>query len=112
MSAQPVILLVDDREDDVMLVRRAFEKARMDLAIQVVRDGEEAISYISGEGKFSNRDEFPLPWLILLDLKMPKVDGFEVLQWVRQESGWKSLVVVVLTSSDQMRDVNRAYALG
>jgi len=77
-----------------------------------VRDGEEAVVYLSGIGKYSNRSEFPLPWLVLLDLKMPRMDGFEVLRWIRQESACKSLTVVVLTSSEQIRDVNRAYSLG
>lgn len=112
MVKQPLILLVEDREDDVLLIRRAFERAKVDSALQVVPDGTEAIAYLSGEGIFSNRAEFPLPWLVLLDLKMPKVDGFEVLQWIRGREGLHSLVVVVLTSSEQMKDVNRAYALG
>src|SRR5213595_3330720 len=103
MTEQPLILLVEDREDDVIFIRTAFERAKIQTAIQVVRDGEEAISYLSGTGKYSNRAEYPLPWLVLLDLKMPKVDGFEVLKWIRQESGCKALIVVVLTSSEQIR---------
>ncbi len=90
-----VVLLVEDREDDILLIRRAFDKAGLSNPVQVVRDGEEAIEYLSGIGKYSSRGEYPLPDLILLDLKMPKLDGFQVL-----------------TSSDQLRDVNRAYQLG
>jgi CheY-like chemotaxis protein len=112
MADQPLILLVEDREDDAFLIRKAFERTQVHAAIQVVRDGEEAISYLSGVGRYRNRAEYPLPWLVLLDLKMPRVDGFEVLKWIRQESDCKSLVVVVLTSSEQMRDVETAYALG
>jgi CheY-like chemotaxis protein len=78
----------------------------------VVRDGEDAMSYLSGEGKFSNRAEYPLPDLILLDLKMPRIDGFEVLRWIRRQPGFASIRIVVLTSSDAIPDVNQAYALG
>jgi CheY-like chemotaxis protein len=112
MPDQPLILLVEDRGDDILLIQRAFERAKIETAMQVVRDGEETISYLSGIGKYSNRAEYPLPWLILLDLKMPRMDGFEVLKWIRQQPGCQSLIVVVLTSSEQMRDVNTAYALG
>jgi CheY-like chemotaxis protein len=108
----PLILLVEDREDDIVVVHKAFEKTRIQTPVQVVRDGEEAIAYLAGSGKYSNRAEYPLPWLLLLDLKMPRVDGFEVIKWIRKQSGLKSLVVVVLTSSPLMKDVNDAYALG
>jgi len=87
MADLAVILLAEDREDDVLLIQRAFERARITTTLHVVRDGEEAIAYLSGSGKYSNRDEYPLPWLVLMDLKMPRVDGFEVLKWVRKEPG-------------------------
>jgi len=112
MPDQAVILLVEDREDDVFLIRKAFERAGLSNPVQVVRDGEQAISYLAGERKFSNRAEYPLPWLILLDLKMPRVDGFEVLRWIRKQPGFNRIVVIVLTSSEEIRDVNRAYQLG
>jgi CheY-like chemotaxis protein len=112
MSDQATILLAEDREDDVLLIRKVFERAGLDNPLQVVHDGEQAIEYLAGAGKFSNRAEYALPWLILLDLKMPKVDGFEVLRWVRQQPGLSSTILVVLTSSEQLRDVNLAYQLG
>jgi len=112
MSESAVILIVEDREDDILVMRRAFEKALVTNPVQVVRDGEEAISYLSGEGKFANRAEYPLPALVILDLKLPKVDGFEVLIWIRRQEGIRGLPVIVLTSSNQIRDVNRAYSLG
>src|SRR5258705_4711509 len=112
MPDQAVILLAEDREDDIALIRKAFARAYVLNPLQVVRDGEEAIAYLSGEGKYSNRAEFPLPDLLLLDLKMPRVDGFEVLQWIREQPSLSSLRIVVLTSSNQLRDVNRAYQLG
>jgi CheY-like chemotaxis protein len=80
--------------------------------IYVVPDGEEAIWYLKGEGKFSNRAEYPVPDLLLLDLKMPIMDGFEVLRWVRQQPHLAGLRVLVLTSSDSLQDVNLAYKLG
>src|SRR2546428_9867920 len=112
MPDQAVILLAEDREDDILLIRKAFQEAFINNPLQVVRDGEEAIAYLSGEGKYSNRAEYPLPELMLLDLKMPGTDGFDVLKWMRQQPGLQALRVVVLTSSDQMRDVNAAYQLG
>ena len=112
MSDNAVILIVEDREDDIILMRRAFEKASLINPIQIVRNGEEAVAYLGGEGKFANRAEYPLPSLVLLDLKLPGMDGFEVLSWIRRQEGICGLPVVVLTSSSQIRDVNRAYALG
>jgi CheY-like chemotaxis protein len=112
MSDQAVILLAEDREDDILLIRRAFAQGKVFNPLQVVRDGDETISYLAGIGKYQNRAEYPLPDLLLLDLKMPRVDGFEVLKWVRQQPELAALRVVVLTSSDSIRDVNAAYHLG
>ena len=109
---EPLILLVEDREDDVLMLRRSFQKAGISNPIQIVRDGEEAISYLAGTERFSDRVEFPLPELILLDLKMPRVDGFEVLQWIRSQRNFSGIRVVVLSSSDSIQDVNLAYKLG
>jgi CheY-like chemotaxis protein len=112
MSERAVILLAEDREDDILLIRHAFSKANILNPLYVVRDGEETILYLKGEGKFANRAEYPLPDLLLLDLKMPGVDGFEVLKWVRSQPGMSALRILVLTSSDAIRDVNEAYHLG
>jgi CheY-like chemotaxis protein len=112
MYDHAVILVVEDRDDDILLIRRAFEKARLSNPLHFVRDGEEAVIYLRGEGIYSSRAEHPLPDLILLDLKLPKMDGFELLKWIREQPGIRALPVVVLTSSDQIRDVNRAYQLG
>jgi CheY-like chemotaxis protein len=112
MRDQGVVLLVEDREDDVVLIWRGLLRGKVQNPIMVVGDGEEAIAYLRGEGKFANREEFPLPTLVLLDLKLPKIDGFEVLQWIRAQQGLRAMRVIVLTSSQDLRDVNRAYELG
>lgn len=112
MLDRNVILLAEDDEDHILLVRRAFNKAAFLNPLQVVHDGEEAIQYLKGEGPYANRAEYPLPTLLLLDLKMPKKNGFEVLEWIRSKPALCALRVVVLTSSEEIHDVNRAYQLG
>jgi CheY-like chemotaxis protein len=112
MSEEAIFLLVEDDDNDASLIRRAFVKGNILNPLQVVRNGEQAIEYLSGAGRFANRVEYPLPALVLLDLKMPGIDGFEVMRWIRQQPGLKALRVVVLTSSDDIRDVNQAYQLG
>jgi CheY-like chemotaxis protein len=112
MSEHAVILLAEDDEDHVILIKRAFAQADLRNPLYVVWNGQEAIEYLHGTGKYSNRDEYPLPDLLLLDLKMPRVDGFQVLAWIREQPELKALRTLVLTSSDDLRDVNRAYQLG
>jgi CheY-like chemotaxis protein len=112
MPERALILLAEDDEDYVHLIRQSFAQANILNPLHVVENGEEAIWYLKGVGKYSNRDEYPLPELLLLDLKMPRVNGFEVLKWVRQEPSLACLRVLVLTSSDEIRDVNQAYQLG
>jgi CheY-like chemotaxis protein len=107
-----LILVAEDREDDQLLIRRAFERAQLVNPLRIVNDGEEAIAYLKGEGQFSDRTKYPLPELLLLDLKMPRKNGFEVLEWVRSQPDLKVLPVVVLTSSEDVYDVSRAYQLG
>lgn len=106
------ILLVEDSRDDALLIQRAFRKANLANSLQLVRDGDEAIAYLNGDPPFSDRRQFPLPVLMLLDLKLPRRSGLEVLEWVRQGGGLKRLPVVVLTSSRENVDINRAYDLG
>jgi CheY-like chemotaxis protein len=112
MINNQIILLAEDDPNDVTLLQRAFQKAGLRDNLKVVRDGEQAIDYLIGKGPYSNRDRYPLPFLLLLDLKMPGTDGFEVLQWVRAEAELKRLLIVVLTSSNLQADVDRAYELG
>jgi CheY-like chemotaxis protein len=112
MPEHGVILLAEDEEDYVVLIKHAFDQANISNPLHVVWNGQEVVSYLKGEGKYFNRDEFPLPDLLLLDLKMPRMNGFEVLKWLRGQPGFAALRVLVLTSSDRIRDVNEAYQLG
>jgi len=113
MTDKPyTILLVEDDPNDVLLIQRAFRKSDVANPIQVVGDGEEAIAYLSGRGPYADRERYPLPVLLLLDLKLPRKSGFEVLEWLRQQPGLKRLPVAVLTSSAETPDINRAYDLG
>src|SRR5688572_28888531 len=107
-----LILIAEDNEDHVYLLRRALHKGAVLNPVFVVNDGEEAIAYLKGEGKFADRYEYPLPTLLLLDLKMPRKSGFEVLEWIRNQPGLRRLRVVVHATSDDPADVNRAYELG
>ncbi len=106
------VLLAEDDPDDVLLAQIAFEKARLANPLMVVRDGEEAIAYLKGEGIYSDREKYPLPILLLLDLKMPKLTGFQVLEWLQTQPQLSQLPVAIMTSSDFDPDVNRAYELG
>jgi CheY-like chemotaxis protein len=112
MPDRAVILLAEDREDDILLIRKAFERGFISNPFYVVRNGDEVIAYLQGVKQYANRSEYPLPHLLLLDLKMPGTDGFQVLEWIRGQSTLSSLRVVVLTSSENIRDVNKAYHLG
>jgi CheY-like chemotaxis protein len=112
MLQNQYILMAEDDPNDVLLIQRAFGKAGLKDALKIVRDGEQAIAYLSGSGAYADRERHPLPYLLLLDLKMPGTDGFEVLQWLRGEPDLRRLLVVVLTSSNLQADVDRAYELG
>ncbi|HYV26194.1 MAG TPA: response regulator [Candidatus Eisenbacteria bacterium] len=106
------ILLAEDNDDHVVLIRRAFGKANLLNPLQVVNDGQQAIAYLTGEGIYADRTRYPFPALLLLDLKMPNVDGFGVLKWLRDQKHFPALRVVVLTTSDRIFDMQRAYELG
>lgn len=105
------ILQVDDDPNDVFLLRHAMKKIGMENFIQVASDGQQAIDYLQGAGKFADRTKFPLPSLVLLDLKLPYVMGLDVLKWIRQQPGTPQ-VVVVLTASAEDADIATAYRLG
>jgi len=107
-----VILLAEDDDDDILLIELAFKEAQIPNRLQVVRDGEEAIAYLTGEGQYANRVEYPLPTLLLLDMKMPRKNGFEVLQWIRSEPTLRALRVIVLTTCTEPAKAREAYLLG
>lgn len=109
---RPVILLVDDNPHDVVLIRLAFRRVGIIDTIHLVKDGVEAMRYIRGEGAYSDRHQFPVPTLVLLDLKMPQTSGFDVLQWIREQTELSNVVVVVMSGSRDDTDIERAYALG
>ena len=111
VSSQP-ILLVEDEENDVMLLQRAFRRSGMVNPLQVVRHGDDAVAYLEGSGEYADRVKYPLPVLVLLDLKLPRRTGLEVLEWVKGQTGVKKIPIIVLTSSKNDDDVNRAYELG
>jgi CheY-like chemotaxis protein len=106
------ILLVEDEENDVFFLKHAFEEVGIPNPLQVAEDGQEALDYLSGHGEYADRERFPLPCLILLDLKLPRVMGFEVLKWIREQPALKALVVIILTSSCLQPDIEKAYELG
>lgn len=110
---QFTVLLVEDDLNDIFLVKRAFKKARIQNPLQVVTDGLEAIDYLRGEGRYSDRHAHPLPKLIVMDIKMPRKTGFEVLEWVKGQSHLlRRIPVIVVSSSENATDINHAYELG
>lgn len=106
------ILLTEDNSDDVFFFQTAFKKAGTTGVLHAVSDGMEAMAYLSGEGIYSDRDNYPFPDVLLLDLNMPQMNGFEVLEWIRRNAKCRRLMVHILTSSGREADVQRAYDLG
>jgi CheY-like chemotaxis protein len=112
MTMNRAILLVEDNEDDVFLMKRALQGANVVNPLYVVEDGQEALDYLGGAGKFADRDKYPLPVVVFLDLKLPYISGHDVLAWTRRQKELEALVVIVLTSSNEASDLSRCYALG
>jgi CheY-like chemotaxis protein len=104
--------LVEDNEDDVFLMKRALNGAQVINPLLVAEDGQEAVDYLSGAGKFADRTKYPLPAVVFLDLKLPFLSGHDVLTWIRRQKDLDTLVVIVLTSSNEPSDLSRCYALG
>lgn len=111
MSAK-VILLAEDNPDDAFIFKIMFGRAKVPHTLNIVQDGQQAIDWLDGKAGYDDRERFPLPEILLLDLKMPIRNGFEVLEWVRAQPQFEKLQVIVLSSSDDNRDVKRAYQLG
>jgi CheY-like chemotaxis protein len=106
------ILVVEDTEDDVFFLKRALREADVANPVQVVIDGQQALDYLDGKGEYADREQYPLPFLVLLDLKLPYVMGLEVLKWIRERPELNEVLVAVLTSSQQDSDVEETRRLG
>jgi CheY-like chemotaxis protein len=111
-DGRETVLLVEDNTKDVLLIQRAFRRAEVSINLQVVNDGDAAVDYLAGQAMFHDRNLYPLPILVLLDLKLPRRSGPEVLTWLRQQPLLKRLPVVVLTASKEYADINHVYDLG
>ena len=109
MRRSSTILIIEDDPNDVLFLQLAFKKAGITNPVQVAKDGREALNYLNGEGRFSDRESFPIPYLVFLDLKLPEVPGLEVLKSVREKPEFNSTIIIVLTSSSDPRDVDAAY---
>ncbi len=113
MSAASLpILHVDDDQNDLVLLEHACRAAELSYVVKSAADGEMAIAYLSGRGLYADRSEYPLPAVILLDLKMPRKSGFEVLSWIRNQPSLKRILVFIFTSSRHQEDIDPAYELG
>lgn len=106
------VLIVEDDANDVLFIKRAFRSVAPALEIFTVSDGDAAVDYLQGQGEYGDRDRYPLPAMILLDLKLPRRSGVEVLRWIRQHNGIKRIPVVILTSSRERIDVDLSYDVG
>jgi CheY-like chemotaxis protein len=113
MSEKPrPILAAEDEESDRIILELAFQRAQLPHPLVIVRDGQEAVDYLSGEGRYADRSAHPLPALLVLDLKMPRMNGFDVLAWLAKQPDFNHLSAVVLSSSGDELDMNKARQLG
>src|ERR1051325_182367 len=112
MNSGAALLIAEDDDNDLFFLQRAFQTANVNNPLRFVRDGEEAIEYLSGIGTYADRIKFPFPYLFLLDLKMPRKTGMEVLEWLSEQPELRCLPVVVFSSSANRKDIERAYQLG
>jgi len=112
MKREHAVLVVEDNRDDVLFIRRALTKANIACPVTVVGDGDAAVDYIEGRGAYADRDQYPLPTLVLLDLKLPRRSGLEVLEALKGHPMRGRMIVVVLTGSRESVDIERAYAAG
>jgi len=112
MNAHPTILIAEDSESDQVLIELGFEKAKFPFSVHFVPDGVCATDYLQGRGRYSNRAEFPAPIVLLTDLKMPRMNGLELLAWIREHETWHHLPVIVITGSNQAEDLRQAMELG
>lgn len=106
------ILLVEDDPNDVFFMKLAMKNAGLDIPLQVAENGRAAIEYLQGDGPYANREQYPMPCLVLLDLRLPLVPGLSVLEWIREQAPLAALPVVVLSNSNQAGDIERVTRLG
>src|SRR5882757_9255212 len=106
------MLIAEDVDSEVLFLQVAFANAGVRVPLNFVKDGQDAVEYLQGSGEYGDRLVHPLPRILLLDLQMPRLGGFEVLRWVRSRPGLRRLVIVMFSTSAQARDINHAYDLG
>ena len=112
MNSDKPVLYAEDDENDVFFMQRAFKQAGIVNPLRIVTNGQRAVEYLAGTGPYANRELHPMPGLVLLDLSMPGKSGHDVLKWIRSEPSTSTLPVIVLTSSNQESDIDRAYQMG
>lgn len=106
------LLVAEDSKDDAFLLERALRQTGVAINATFVTDGQEAVNYVEGLGEFSDRQRYPVPAVIMLDLKMPRLDGFDVLEWLKSQPDHRRTPVIIFSSSDNRGDIDRAYNLG
>jgi CheY-like chemotaxis protein len=106
------VLVAEDDENDVLFLQRAFRQAEITTPLQVTRDGQDAIDYLAGSGRYTDREQFPLPCLVMLDLKMPRKNGMETLAWIRGQEALEAMPVIIFSSSLHPEEIDKAYRLG
>lgn len=112
MKPPAPVLYAEDDENDIFLLRRAFRKAEISNRLEIVTDGQMAVDYLAGTGEYANREKYPFPELLLLDLNLPRQSELDVLEWIRATPAISKLPVLMLSSSNQKSDIEQAYALG
>lgn len=111
-STSDCILVVEDRDDDALFLKRSLRKAGITVPVKIVQDGALAVSYLQGDDPFSDRTKFPIPSVVMLDIQLPNKNGFEVLEWLRAQPQFKHLFVAMVTVTGKIDDITRAYRLG
>lgn len=109
---QHIVLLAEDNADDAIFIKRAIRKAGASVSLQIVGNGEEAVSYLLGEDSYSDRERYPFPALIVTNMKMPRMNGLELLTWIKQQPSLKHLPVLVMSSSEDADEMSKVAALG